>query len=132
LKAIRTLLLEPLGPDGDGRYVTQIFDLELDKPLELEFQQAGENAVLIVDGTFLQRPELRSAWDFVIFLDVPEDEARRRGLNRDRIAMDGQANALELYFKRYGPAFSRYEWECKPADHADVRIDNSAALQQLS
>jgi uridine kinase len=124
LNAIRNLPLEPLGPDGDRGYVTQTFDLELDQPSEPEVQQAGENAVLIVDGTFLQRPELRSAWDFVIFLHVPEDEAHRRGIIPDRIAMGQQPDPSELYLERYGPAFSRYELECNPADQADVRIDN--------
>lgn len=126
LDAIRRLLLEPLGPDGDGHYVAQIFDLERDRPVEPEIHQASKDAVLIVDGTFLQRSELRSAWDFVIFLDVPADEACRRGINRDCIALGGQAGASELYSKRYGPAFSRYESECNPAVQADVVIDNSA------
>lgn len=126
LNAIRKLLLEPLGPDGDGCYVTQTFDLKRDRPVEPEVEQAEEDAVLIVDGTFLQRPELRSAWDFVIFLNVLEDEARRRGVNRDCVALGGPAAASEVYSRRYGPAFSRYELECNPADRADVVIDNSA------
>jgi uridine kinase len=131
LTAVRNLLLEPLGPNGNGCYVTQTFDLERDRPVEPEVKQAGEDAVLIVDGTFLQRPELRSAWDFVIFLDVPEDEARRRGVNRDYTALDGQAGASELYSRRYGPAFSRYELECNPADRADVVIDNSTCTSAM-
>jgi uridine kinase len=124
LDAIRNLLLEPLGPNGDRRYVTQTFDLERDQAVVPTVQRAEEGSILIVDGTFLQRPELRSAWDFVIFLDVPEHEARRRGINRDAAAMGGQASASELYTRRYGPAFSRYESECNPAERADVVVDN--------
>ena len=30
-----------------------------------------EAGLLVVDGLFLQRPELTDAWDHVIFLDVP-------------------------------------------------------------
>jgi uridine kinase len=125
LSAVRTLLLEPLGPEGDRSYIAQTFDLERDQPVEPEVHYAQIDAVLIVDGTFLQRPELKSAWDFVIFLDVPEDEARRRGIDRDRIGLGGPAGALELYSRRYCPAFSRYELECSPAEGADVLIDNS-------
>lgn len=126
--AIRKLLLEPLGPDGDRSYATQTFDVERDEPVEPEVHQAEEDAVLIVDGTFLQRPELRSAWDFVIFLDVSEDEAHRRGVYRDYVVLGRQAGASELYSRRYGPAFTRYELECNPADRADVVIDNSVCI----
>jgi uridine kinase len=124
LDAIRDLLLEPLGPGGDRCYVTRTFDLERDQPVESVAQRAEEGSILIVDGTFLQRPELKSAWDFVIFLDVSEHEARQRGINRDAAAMGGQASASELYTRRYAPAFSRYESECNPAESADLVVDN--------
>ena len=126
LAAIRSLLLEPLGPGGDRTYVTQTFDLEHDQPVEPQIERTVDDAVLIVDGTFLQRTELRSAWDFVVFLDVSEDEAHRRGVERDGASLGGQAGASELYSRRYAPAFARYELECNPADGADVVIDNSA------
>jgi uridine kinase len=126
LDAIRQLLLEPLGLNGDRSYVTQTFDLENDRPVDPVAQRAGEDTILIVDGTFLQRPELRSAWDFVVFLDVPEHEARQRAVDRDADTLGGRARALELYARRYGPAFSRYQVECKPAERADVVLENSA------
>lgn len=124
LHAIRTLLLDPLGPNGDRRYVTQSFDLARDERVVRDVQRASANAVLIVDGTFLQRPELSSAWDFVVFLEVPEAEARRRGGARDGKTV-GEALALELYTRRYGPAFTRYELECQPTVGADTIIRNS-------
>ena len=74
-----------------------------------------------VDGEFLQRPELKAAWDFIVFLDVSAEEARRRGVERDASFLE---NASELYDHRYGPAFDRYERECRPAEHADVVITN--------
>ena len=81
--------------------------------------------MLIVDGTFLQRPELRDAWDFVIFLDVPAEEARRRGVERDASDLGGTTAVSELYDRRYGPAFARYDAECRPADSADVIMDST-------
>lgn len=81
--------------------------------------------MLIVDGTFLQRPELRDAWDFVIFLDVPAEEARRRGVERDVSHLGGTTAASELYDRRYGPAFARYDAECRPVDNADVIMDST-------
>jgi uridine kinase len=126
--AMRRLLLDPLGPSGDRFYITATFDLERDEPLKSSARLASKDEVLVVDGTFLQRPELRPAWDFVIFLDVPEEEARRRGIERDSLTLGGDASTSELYLRRYGPAFARYEAECRPAEQADVLIDNSAQI----
>ena len=120
--AIRALLLDPLGPGGSLNYALGSFDLENDRPIEPHLHHAPSDAVLIVDGTFLQRPELRSAWDFVIFIDVPAEEARRRGMKRDMTLLGGRENAAELYSKRYEPAFARYERECCPLDYADLVI----------
>jgi uridine kinase len=125
LAAMRRLLLDPLGPGGDRLYATASFDLDRDEPLDLVFERATDDAVLIVDGTFLQRPELSAAWDFVIFVDVPAEEARRRGIERDAPMLGGVAITSDLYDRRYGPAFDRYEAECRPAAHADIVIENA-------
>ena len=53
LVAVETLLLAPLGPEGDRLYRTQSFDLENDVTVEQEPRPAFADAVLIVDGTFL-------------------------------------------------------------------------------
>jgi uridine kinase len=59
LQAINTLLLSPLGPDGDRCYRTASFDLDKDEPIEQRPHLTANNAILLMDGTFLQRPELR-------------------------------------------------------------------------
>ena len=120
--AIRALLLDPLGPGGSLNYALGSHDLQNDRPIDPHYRQAPADAVLIVDGTFLQRPELRSAWDLVIFIDVSVEEARRRGIERDLTLLGGRENALELYSRRYLPAFARYERECRPRHHADLVI----------
>jgi uridine kinase len=97
LAAMMTLLLEPLGPDGDRLYRTQSFDLENDPPVEQEPQSAPADAVLVVDGTFLQRPELRNGWDIMIFVKASERTAERSGVARDsqRLgAEEGRPKAL--------------------------------------
>lgn len=60
LKAIVRLLLKPLGKGGDRHYCTASFDLAGDVPLPLDFNIAESHAVLVVDGAFLQCPELRA------------------------------------------------------------------------
>ncbi len=124
LSAVRRLLLDPLGPNGDRRYRTASFDLANDCPLEQQAQTAPVDAVLIVDGTFLQRPELIDAWDLVIFVQASQQQCERRGIQRDAGALGGREAATRLYAARYRPAFDLYETLCTPAARADVVFDN--------
>ena len=124
LEALRELLLEPMGPNGSRQYVVKSFDLDRDQPMKRKFLEADNNSVLIIDGTFLQRPELRAAWDYVVFLAVPSETARNRAVNRDCAIFGGRAAAEELYLRRYDPASARYELECSPEDRADAVMDN--------
>jgi uridine kinase len=62
-------LLQPLGPGGTRRYRDRIIDLATDEPTN-SWAEAAPETVLVVDGSFLQRAELRDHWDEVIYLDV--------------------------------------------------------------
>ncbi len=77
LEAAARELLQPLGPDGIGpggigpggigpggtlRYRDRIIDLATDEPAD-SWAQATPETVLVVDGSFLQREELRDHWD---------------------------------------------------------------------
>src|SRR6185295_1120588 len=57
-RAFRRLLLDPIGPEGAGRYIAKHFDHRSDAPVAPREQQAESSAALIVDGIFLHRPEL--------------------------------------------------------------------------
>jgi uridine kinase len=118
------MLLDPLGPDGNRSYRTACFDLEHDCPIEVPATIAPLEAVLIVDGTFLQRPELAGGWDATIFLRVSEDVAIRRGIERDSNLLGGPEAAGELYTKRYRPAYDLYSSFAHPEDAADALVEN--------
>jgi uridine kinase len=125
LVAIRSLLLDPLGPGGDRQYRTVSFDLENDIAIAQEPLAAGPTSILIVDGTFLQRPELITGWDVTVFLDTSEDVSERRGVDRDAERLGGLQAAGQLYAERYRPAFDLYERQCQPRSIADVVVDNN-------
>lgn len=124
LPAINALLLSPLGPGGDLRYHTASFDLDNDQPIEQEPQVASADAILIVDGTFLQRPELRDGWDLAIFVETTEQVSEQRGVDRDAWRLGGADATRELYAVRYKPAFDIYERTCAPTSIADAILDN--------
>jgi uridine kinase len=124
LSAMMTLLLAPLGPNGDRRYRTASFDLASDRPLSQAAQLAPADAILIVDGTFLQRPELRDGWDLTIFIEVSPGIATARGIARDANQLGGIEAARQLYAERYDPACDLYERLCTPDRIADVILNN--------
>ena len=67
---LRAALLDPLSPGGSGRYRTAAFDHRSDAAVDMPEAQAAPGDILVLDGIFLHRPELRGYWDFSIFLDV--------------------------------------------------------------
>ena len=119
LTAIREHLLDPLGPNESGVYVTQTFDLDNDTPVILERKTAGKDDILLVDGTFLQRPELRDGWDFVIYVDVSRQTSLGRGIDRDQDLLAGRDEAEAVYSERYIPAFDLYCSYVDPRAGAD-------------
>lgn len=124
LPAINALLLSPLGPGGDLRYRTASHDLESDRLVEQEPQTASSDAILIVDGTFLQRLELRDGWDLAIFVESTEQVSEQRGVDRDAGRLGGADATRQLYAVRYKPAFDLYESLCAPASIADAVFGN--------
>jgi uridine kinase len=83
---------------------------------------ATADALVVVDGVFLQRPELADCWDLVVFVSVQPEEALRRALERDR-ALFGKATE-ERYRRRYLPGQELYEHAVHPRERADFVLEN--------
>jgi uridine kinase len=101
-----------------------VFDHATDRPVGGPPCVAPDGAVLVFDGVFLLRPELRDQWDLSIFLDVTEDETLRRALVRDAEPMGGPDAVRERYRRRYLPAQRLYRADAHPERTADVLIRN--------
>ena len=118
-------LLAPLGPCGSLQYRTAIFDVRADKSLDIPFQTAKSNAILLVDGIFLLRKELLSWWDLTIFLEISFETTVARGSERDKSHLGSVAEARKRYLERYVPGQKLYFQEAHPLDKADIVIDNN-------
>lgn len=118
---MRTMLLDPLGPAGDRRYCTRAFDHTTDRPAKPVWAYAPRNAILILDGIFLHRPELRSYWDYSIFLHVDFAVSLARAAERGDLDPDPAAPSN----RRYVQGQLRYLDRCRPHDLASVVIDNN-------
>jgi uridine kinase len=121
---IRSSLLVPLGPGGDGRYRTAIFDFLTDSPVSSDERRAGPVAVLLFDGVFLLRPELRDLWDFTVFVDVSFHISVDRALRRDEKLFGSRRATKRRYAERYLPGQRMYLEICRPRELADAVVHN--------
>lgn len=130
-RALTTTLLQPLGPGGDRRYLTAVFDYRIDEALHSRSHVAPDDAILVFDGIFLQRPDLSDCWEYKIFLDVTIETVLNRAITRqiDMDFSDGQnpinGDLKQRYLVRYIPAQREYLRRCRPMDSADIVIDNN-------
>ncbi|GAA2212575.1 hypothetical protein GCM10009850_080370 [Nonomuraea monospora] len=123
--ALCRVLLDPLGPGGDRRFQVSVYDAESDTRSSPPAATASADAVLLFDGVFLLRPELIDRWDLRIFVSVPFERTIERAQVRGAAALDGSAADIERSWRdRYIPAQRLYFATARPAEHADVVVDN--------
>src|SRR5262249_48272189 len=123
--------LEPLGPGGDRRYRTVAFDFRADSPVESLVRRAPADALLVFDGVFLQRPELRGFWELDVFVTVEPEESLRRALERDLELLGSREEVERRYRQRYLPGQQLYLVEAQPLEHAAFVVANDDPTRPL-
>ncbi|MGF3103025.1 hypothetical protein [Rossellomorea sp. DUT-2] len=118
-------LLAPLGPRGNRQYCVKSHDLSTDLYVDTSFKVAQENSVLMIDGTFLFKEDLREELDFMIFVKTDFDIALERGSLREQHALGGLECAKKIFLERYHPASRMYLEECEPEKYADMIVLNN-------
>jgi uridine kinase len=68
--AFRRCVLEPLQQHGSRRGQLSCWDSFTDTPFPEQWLDAPNEVVVIVDGIFLLRPDLRQDWHYRIWLDI--------------------------------------------------------------
>lgn len=94
LSTLQRVLIEPFKFAGSAGFQTASFDAARDVERESRWFTAPADAVLVLDGPFLQRPGLRGLFNFTAYL-----EGRRFALEPQVIGAD------ELYAAEAGPRF---------------------------
>jgi uridine kinase len=125
-------LLIPLGPNGNRQYSVKSHDLSSDQYVDNDFETAEENSLLLIDGTFLFKEDLRKELDFMIFVHTDFDIALERGSLREQHALGGLERAKSIFIERYHAASRMYLDECEPAKYADmILLNNDLAKPEL-
>ncbi len=126
--AVTSDLLAPLGPGGDRRYRLARYDHLADAPVIEPVREAPEDAVLLFDGVFLLRSELRGSWDFTVFvqagIEVTVERAVGRAAGSEWETAAQEAAFRERYRTRYLPGQRLYLDSVRPAVRADVVVEN--------
>ena len=122
--ALRRVLLDPLGPNGERRYQHAISDYRTDIALSEPVTTAPADAVLVFDGVFLLRPELVDQWDLRIFVSVAFERTVDRARIRDQAQFGTTADVERRWRNRYIPAQQLYFATARPTDHAHIIVHN--------
>ncbi|MET0807085.1 MAG: uridine kinase, partial [Lacisediminihabitans sp.] len=93
----RRVLVDPFRSAGSTGFVLSGYDEARDTAVQPKWQSAGADAILIVDGQFLNRPELAGLWNYSIWTVGSVDTGGESG--SDTVA----SQADELYLRQVAP-----------------------------
>lgn len=105
---------------GDFNSKIELYDKDNDT-YYLSETDIPSGSIVIIEGIFLQREELRDAFDFMIYIDIPEEVRLERVLERDGYIGDKEQIKAK-YNNRYFPAERHYVKTCSPCDKADCVV----------
>ena len=128
LAALQEHLLDPFAPGGHGQYRTHVFDARTDTPDVAEQQQAAPGTVLIVDGIFLHRPELRGYWTWSLWLEVERATTLERCVARDGSGSPAPADASN---RRYVEGQQLYLDDAAPQQQATHVLDDNDLIRPV-
>jgi uridine kinase len=117
--SLRRYLLDPFLAGAASLHTTR-FDHVTDRTVDCTQSCHGKQCVLLFDGIFLHRRELREFWTCSIFLDVPFDTTFARMASRDGTPADPAADRN----RRYLMGQRLYLAQCCPAELATFVVDN--------
>ncbi|GGO60292.1 hypothetical protein GCM10010910_05350 [Microbacterium nanhaiense] len=111
-------------PVQDGTPIRPaVCDVAADEPVTPMPRDVPAAAIVLVDGIFLQRPELADVWDAVVWVDAPFEVTVPRGNARfpGRVNQDPESAAN----RRYVGGQRIYFDEARPAERATWVWDNT-------
>ena len=111
---LRDTVLKPLSRSSPARY--RRHDWVTDAPAE--WHEVPPGGVVIVEGVYSTRPELRSFFGVTVFVETPREQRLARMLDRryEDVAWVGQWMAAEDWYLEH----------MRPLDHVDLVVDGSS------
>ena len=129
--ALRAVLLDPLGSAGSLCFQRAVFDFRTDRPVESPTEEATIDSILLFDGVFLLRPEVRDCWDFSVFVQAEFSTTLKRAISRDLELFGGKTEVLRRYTERYVPGQKIYLSEVDPERLASLVVVNDDPISPV-
>lgn len=130
-EALLEVLLRPLGPGGSLVFRRAIFDFRSDKAIAAPLERAEPASILLFDGVFLLRPELREQFDFSVFLRADFRTTVARAEQRDLQLFGSVEEVRRRYQERYVPGQRLYLASVDPERRASLVLDNNDPLNPM-
>lgn len=118
-ETLRRALIDPFLLGGSTGFQTRAFDVRRDAPVVSEWHTGPADMVLVIDGPFLLRPQVRGAWHSSVLLDVPLAEVYARLAITQGRDPDPEAPSNA----RFVGGWRRYGAEVEPQHLASVVVD---------
>jgi uridine kinase len=116
-RRVRDQVLQPLADDEVARY--RRYDWDRDELAEWHVISPG--GIVILEGNYSTRRELRAYYNVTIWVDTPHDVRLRRGVERD--GEDARARWLDEWI----PKEDRYVAAHQPANQVDIIISGTGS-----
>lgn len=113
-------IIKPVKKGKEFSGEVEIYDKENDSYI-MQRLEIPLGTVIIIEGVFLQRKELSGIFDYMVYIDVSENERLKRVLKRDGYIGD-EEQIRKKYENRYFPAERKYFNSYSPRDNADIVI----------
>ena len=111
-------------PVRAGTPVTaSVWDVARDRPVETDPVMLPRDAIVVIDGIFLQRPELADVWDATVWVAVPFSISVPRGNARFPGPHDADPEAASN--QRYVGGQRLYLAEARPRESSTWIFDNA-------
>jgi len=121
-EALRSNLLEPLGPNGNRKFRTTWYDVHRSTPNISAEHNAAAADVLLLDGLFLHSAALRDCFEFTVFVSADFETCLERALERNQEQARCREALAELYRIKYIPGFAQYIDEARPERRASFVV----------
>ncbi|HEY8913609.1 uridine kinase [Lacisediminihabitans sp.] len=119
---LQRVLIDPFRASGSTGFVLAAYDEKRDAQLQPKWMTAGKDAILIVEGVFLNRRDLAGLWNYSVWLEVPPPEMDNT--EQDNTAHDNTAHDNTEQADAEQGADALYLAEAKPRSAAIAIIDN--------
>lgn len=118
---LQRVLLDPFRATSGTGFVLAAFDVNRDAPFQSKWTTATPDALLVIDGLFLNRKELAGFWNYSVWLEAPRGADAAEQPNGQQPCAEGPSEEAQ----RDLGADALYWAEAQPRGVATAIIDNN-------